>query len=371
MLLADLGAITCRAALAQANVDPALIGDVYYGNVSQSGIDTPYLARHVAIRSGVTIDAPALTVNRLCGAGFETLVQATKGINLGESEISIAGGCENMSFAPYVLRDIRQGTKFPNNLVLEDTLWASLTDQLYKMPMGATADKLGKKLGITREDCDKYALRSQLAWQNAQDNGWFKNEIVPVEIVGKKGTEIVSVDEHPRGGQATIEALQKLAPSFGASGITTAGNASGINDGAGTLIVASEAAVKKYNLKPLSRVVGWASVGVDPTIMGYGPVPAITKALKASGLKLDDMDLIEINEAFAAQYLACEKDLKNDRNKTNLNGGAIAMGHPTGASGSRIMSHISYELQRTGKKYGVGSACCGGGQGIAVILERA
>eukprot|EP00292_Cryptomonas_paramecium_P005410 CAMPEP_0113718024 /NCGR_PEP_ID=MMETSP0038_2-20120614/34925_1 /TAXON_ID=2898 /ORGANISM="Cryptomonas paramecium" /LENGTH=399 /DNA_ID=CAMNT_0000646031 /DNA_START=15 /DNA_END=1214 /DNA_ORIENTATION=+ /assembly_acc=CAM_ASM_000170 len=366
----DLGTIATNAAIKQAGIDPKIIDDVFFGNVSQSASDTPYLGRHVGLRAGIPVETPGLTVNRLCGSAFESVVQATKGILLGESKIVAAGGAETMSMAPYVLRDVRQGTKFPNNLVLEDLLWQNLNDLHVKMPMGATADKVAKQNGITREEADKYALRSQHLWQQAQDAGLFKEEITPVEVKGKKGPELVSVDEYPRGKLATIEAMQKLPPVFSKDGVTTAANASGINDGGGCLIVASEAAVKEHNLKPIARVVSWSSVGVDPTIMGIGPVPSIRNALKVAGLKIEDLDLIEINEAFAAQYLACEKQLGFDRNRANLQGGAIAIGHPTGATGSRVLGHLAYELRRTNKKYGVGSACCGGGMGIAVILER-
>jgi len=315
-------------------------------------------------------DIPGLTVNRLCGSGFETIVQGAKNIAAGESAIVACGGAENMSMAPYALRNVRTGTKFPNNLEMEDTLWSALNDQLIKMPMALTAEKLGEQFGITRAQCDEYALRSQHAWQKAQDAGRFKSEIAPVTIEGKKGPTTFEVDEHPRGGQATIEQLNKLASIFKKDGLVTAGNASGISDGAGMVLVASEEAVKKHNLTPLARVVGYSSVGVDPTIMGYGPVPAIQAALKAAGMKTSDLGLAEINEAFAAQYLACEKDLGLDRAICNTDGGAIAMGHPTGCSGSRIMAHLSYEMARRNVRYGVGSACCGGGQGIAILLEK-
>mmetsp|Transcript_15119 Transcript_15119/g.29830 ORF Transcript_15119/g.29830 Transcript_15119/m.29830 type:complete len:400 (-) Transcript_15119:362-1561(-) len=366
----DLGTVATKAAIAQAGCDPAIIGDIFFGNVSQTAIDTPYLARHVGIRAGIPIETPALTVNRLCGSGFESIVLAAKGIIVGESEVSVAGGAETMSMAPYALRDVRKGTKFPNNLVLEDTLWSALNDQHIKMPMALTAEKVGEKMGINRVECDEYALRSQHNWQKAQDEGRFAQEITPVEIVTKKGTTTFSVDEHPRGGAATIESLAKLPSMFKKDGLVSAGNASGISDGAGSLILASEDACKKHNLKPLSRIVAWASAGVDPSIMGYGPVPAIEKTLACAGLTLKDIDIIEVNEAFAAQYLACEKALGIDRTITNLDGGAIAMGHPTGCSGSRIMSHLTYELIRQNKKYAIGSACCGGGQGIAILIER-
>mmetsp|Transcript_25827 Transcript_25827/g.61242 ORF Transcript_25827/g.61242 Transcript_25827/m.61242 type:complete len:401 (-) Transcript_25827:102-1304(-) len=367
----DLGVIATIAALKQANLDPSLVDDIIFGNVSQTAKDTPYLARHVGIRSGMRLDTPALTVNRLCGAGFESIMQGAKNIAMGESEIVACGGAENMSMAPYALRDIRQGTKFPNDLTLEDSLWSALNDQYVKLPMALTAEKVGEQCGITREACDTYALRSQHLWQAAQDAGRFKEEITPVMIKDKKkGEYAFEMDEHPRGGKATIESLNKLPSMFKKNGLVTAGNASGISDGAGTIILASEEAVKKHNLTPLSRIVSYSAVGVDPTIMGYGPVPAVNNALKAAGLTMADLGQIEINEAFAAQYLACEKDLKINPEITNLDGGAVAMGHPTGASGSRIMGHLTYQLRANNIKYGVGSACCGGGQGIAIIIEK-
>eukprot|EP00286_Rhodomonas_abbreviata_P029603 CAMPEP_0181313078 /NCGR_PEP_ID=MMETSP1101-20121128/14053_1 /TAXON_ID=46948 /ORGANISM="Rhodomonas abbreviata, Strain Caron Lab Isolate" /LENGTH=400 /DNA_ID=CAMNT_0023420001 /DNA_START=60 /DNA_END=1262 /DNA_ORIENTATION=- len=367
----DLGVVSTIAALKQANLDPSLVDDVIFGNVSQTAKDTPYLARHVGIRSGMRMDIPGLSLNRLCGAGFESIVTGAKNICMGEAEIVACGGAENMSMAPYALRDIRQGTKFPNDLNLEDTLWSALNDQHIKMPMALTAEKLGEQCGITREACDAYALRSQHAWQAAQDKGLFKEEIAPVMIKDKKKGEVAfEVDEHPRGGKATIESLNKLKSIFKKDGLVTAGNASGISDGAGTVILATAEAVKKHNLTPLSRLVSYGVVGVDPTIMGYGPVPAVNNALKVAGLTMKDLNQVEINEAFAAQYLACEKDLGYDPNIANLNGGAVAMGHPTGASGSRIMGHLTYELRRNNNKYGVGSACCGGGQGIAIVIEK-
>mmetsp|Transcript_41997 Transcript_41997/g.65655 ORF Transcript_41997/g.65655 Transcript_41997/m.65655 type:complete len:380 (+) Transcript_41997:152-1291(+) len=367
----DLGVVSTLAALQQANLDPKLVNDVIFGNVSQTAKDTPYLARHVGIRSGISLEAPAVTLNRLCGSGFESIVTAAKGIAVGDSQISVAGGAENMSMAPYAVRDIRMGTKFPNDLNLEDTLWSALNDQYVKMPMALTAEKLGEQFGISRQQCDEYAVRSQHAWAAANEAGLFKDEICPVVIKDKKKGEIsFEVDEHPRGKAATIENMNKLPSIFKKEGLVSAGNASGISDGAGTLILASEEAVKAHGLKPLARVVSYASVGVDPTIMGHGPVPAIRKILELTGKKVEDIDQYEINEAFAAQYLACEKDLGLDRKITNVNGGAVAVGHPTGASGSRIMGHLTYEMHRNGTKTAIGSACCGGGQGIAIMIEK-
>jgi acetyl-CoA acyltransferase 2 len=277
-----------------------------------------------------------------------------------------------MSQAPMVIDGIsaRFGAALGKGLKAEDSLWAGLTDTYAGLPMGMTAEKLGAKYNITREQCDEYGLRSQQLYQKAAAAGIFKAEISPIEIKGKKGLETISTDENPRAN-AAIGDMQKLKPVFKEGGLVTAGSASGISDGAASLVVASEGAVKEQGLQPLSRIVAWSRVGCDPSIMGIGPVEAIREALKAAGLTLKDMDIVEINEAFAAQYLSCEKELGLDREKTNQNGGAIAVGHPLGASGGRILAHLTHELIRTGKKYAIGAACIGGGQGIAVILENA
>jgi acetyl-CoA acyltransferase 2 len=277
-----------------------------------------------------------------------------------------------MSAAPMVIDGIsaRFGAALGKGLKAEDSLWAGLTDTYAGLPMGMTAEKLGAKYNITRDQCDEYGLRSQQLYQKAASAGIFKAEISPIEIKGKKGLEIISTDENPRAN-AAIGDMQKLKPVFKEGGLVTAGSASGISDGAASLVVASEIAVKEHGLQPLSRIVAWSRVGCDPSIMGIGPVEAIREALKAAGLTLKDMDIVEINEAFAAQYLSCEKELGLDREKTNPNGGAIAVGHPLGASGGRILAHLTHELIRTGKKYAIGAACIGGGQGIAVILENA
>jgi acetyl-CoA acyltransferase 2 len=277
-----------------------------------------------------------------------------------------------MSQAPMVIDGIsaRFGAALGKGLKAEDSLWAGLTDTYAGLPMGMTAEKLGAKYNITRDQCDEYGLRSQQLYQKANTAGIFKAEISPIEIKGKKGLETISSDENPRAN-AAIGDMQKLKPVFKEGGLVTAGSASGISDGAASLLVASESAVKEQGLQPLSRIVAYSRVGCDPSIMGIGPVEAIREALKAAGLTLKDMDIVEINEAFAAQYLSCEKELGLDREKTNVNGGAIAIGHPLGASGGRILAHLTHELIRTGKKYAIGAACIGGGQGIAVILENA
>ncbi|KAI8871416.1 thiolase [Ramicandelaber brevisporus] len=367
----QLGGIAAKAVV-DALPQGAKVDSVIMGNVQQTSADGAYLARHVGLRAGLPIEVPALTVNRLCGSGFQSIINAVQEIRTGDSTLVLAGGSESMSQAPYALRDVRWGTRFGFDQKLEDTLAAGLVDSYPSPnPMGMTAEKLGAQYGITRQMCDEYALLTQKRWGAANEKGIFNAEIVPIEVKAKKGVELFAVDEHPRP-QSTIEALNKLAPVFKKdNGLVSAGNASGISDGAAALIVAGEEAVKKYGLKPLARIVSYHAVGVDPSIMGIGPAPAIRAALAKAGKKIEDMDLVEVNEAFAAQYLAVEKELGLNREKTNLNGGAIALGHPLGASGARIMTHLTHELQRTGKRYAVGSACIGGGQGIAIVIENA
>ncbi|XP_041436571.1 3-ketoacyl-CoA thiolase, mitochondrial isoform X1 [Xenopus laevis] len=365
----DLGEIAAKAALAAGKVSPEVVDSVIFGNVAQTASDAIYLARHVGLRAGVPIPVPALTVNRLCGSGFQSIVNGCQEIGLRESEIVMCGGSESMSQAPYAVRNIRFGTKLGADIKMEDILWAALTDSHIKIPMAITAENLGAKYGITREDCDKYAFQTQQRWKAAQDSGYFAAEMAPIELKSRKGPIKMEQDEHPRP-QTTLEQMAKLPPVFKKDGMVTAGNASGICDGAGVVLLASEEAISKHNLTPLVRIVAYHVSGCDPNIMGFGPVPAITEALKKSGLTLQDMDLVEVNEAFAAQYLAVEKALGLDREKTNVSGGAIALGHPLAASGSRIISHLTHELKRRGGKYGVGSACIGGGQGIAIILEN-
>lgn len=321
--------------------------------------------------AGLPVKTPALTINRLCGSGFQSVINAAQEILTGEAEIVLAGGTESMSQAPYALRGVRTGTRYGVDLKLEDTLANALVDSYpTKTPMGITAENLGKQYGITRQDCDEYALLSQQRWTEASKEHGFSAETTPVEVKIKKKTESFVTDEHPRP-QTTVESLAKLPSVFiKETGLVTAGNASGISDGAASLIVASEAAVKKHGLKPLAKILSWNYIGVEPSIMGIGPAPAIRSALSRAKLSLKDMDLIEVNEAFAAQVLAVAKELKLDPAQINENGGAIALGHPLGASGARILAHLSHALQRTKKKYAIGSACIGGGQGIALVLER-
>ncbi|XP_032115322.1 3-ketoacyl-CoA thiolase, mitochondrial [Sapajus apella] len=365
----DLSEFAAKAALSAGKVSPETVDSVIIGNVLQSSSDAPYLARHVGLRVGIPKEIPALTINRLCGSGFQSIVNGCQEICVKEAEVVLCGGTESMSQAPYCVRSVRFGTKLGSDTKLEDYLWVVLTDQHIKLPMAITAENLAVKYKISREECDKYALQSQQRWKAANDSGCFNNEMAPIEVKTKKGKQTMEVDEHARP-QTTLEQLQKLPPVFKKDGTVTAGNASGIADGAGAVIIASEDAVKKHNFIPLARIVGYFVAGCDPSIMGIGPVPAINGALKKAGLSLKDMDLVEVNEAFAPQYLAVEKSLDLDPSKTNVNGGAIASGHPLGGSGSRITAHLVHELRRRGGKYAIGSACIGGGQGIAVIIQN-
>ena len=365
----DLGVVAAKAALAQSGVSADAIGHVIFGNVLQSSVDAIYCARHIGLKAGIPITTPALTVNRLCGSGFEAIVQGAQQLLLGDHEAVLVGGTENMTQAPHVIRGGREGFAFGKSPQLEDTLWSALTDSYCNTPMAVTAENLAVKYGISRQACDEFALLSQQRWASAQERGIFKDEIEPVTLTSKKGSTSFEKDEHPRP-QTTLETLAKLAPVFKKDGVVTAGNASGICDGAAALVLTTAEFAQAKGLKPLARVVQWGVAGVDPSLMGIGPAPAIQSALARAGLKLSDMDRVEVNEAFAPQYLAVEKELGLDRAKTNVNGGAIALGHPLGASGARITAHLVYELARTGGRYAVGSACIGGGQGLAVVLER-
>jgi len=366
----DLAVIASKAALAQAGLAPEAIGHVIMGNVMQTSPDAIYCARHVGLKAGLPITTPALTVNRLCGSGFQAIINGAEQLLLGESEAVLVGGTENMTQAPHVLRGGRDGWPFGKAPQVEDALWSALTDSYCNTPMAVTAENLAQKYGISRQDCDAYALSSQQRWAAANEKGHFKDEIAPVEVQQKKTTVSFAVDEHPRP-QTTLEALAKLAPVFKKDGVVTAGNASGICDGAACLVLVTEELAKAKGLKPLARLVQWGVAGVEPKEMGIGPAPAIQSALARAELKLGDIDLFEVNEAFAPQYLAVEKELGLPRDKTNVNGGAIALGHPLGASGARITTHLVYELARRGGRYAIGSACIGGGQGLAVVLERA
>jgi len=363
----DLAVIASKGAFARTGTRPEWIDHVVMGNVQQSSVDAHYGARHVGLKAGVPVEVPALTVNRLCGSGIQAVLNGAQYIQLGEAGMVLAGGMENMSQVPHIIRGARSGLKLGQGK-LEDWLWEGLTDPYAGCSMAITAENCAEQYGITRHDSDVYALRSQQLAHQAWTLGIMKEEVVPVEVKTRKGVTLVEQDDHMRP-ETTMEILAKLPAAFKKDGVVTAGNASGIVDGAAALVIAGEDAVKSRGLKPLGRIVSWAAVGVDPALMGMGPAPAIRKALERANLSLGDLDLIEINEAFAPQYLACEKELGLDRDRVNVNGGAIALGHPLGASGARLLLTLLLELRRRGKKYGVASACIGGGQGIAMIVE--
>jgi acetyl-CoA acyltransferase 2 len=363
----DLGAAASKEAIRRAGTEPADFDHVIFGNVMQTSADALYGARHVGLKAGLPIETPAVTVNRLCGSGMESITQAAQRILLGEARVVLAGGMENMSQAPHVIRGARAGFRLGEGK-LEDSLLSGLFDTYCGFSMSETAENLAAEQGITRRASDEYALRSQQAAEAAFRAGHFKDEIVPVEVKKGKKTTVVMEDDHRRP-ETTIEVLESLQPAFRKDGIVTAGNASGIVDGAAAVVVTHAKIAKERGWKPLGRIVGWATAGVPPQIMGIGPVPAIQKALALTGLKLEQMDLVELNEAFAAQYLAVEKRLGLNRDRTNVNGGAIALGHPLAATGTRLVLSLLLELRRRGARYGVASACIGGGQGIAVIVE--
>jgi len=365
----DLAVHAAKAALAQSGVAAADIGHVIVGNVMQTSADAIYCARHIGLKAGVPIEVPALTVNRLCGSGFEAIIQGAHLMLLGDAEAVLVGGTENMTQAPHVLRGGREGFAFGKAPALEDSLWSALSDSYCNAPMAITAENLAVKYGISRDQCDEYALVSQKRWFDANAAGVFKDEIAPLDIVSKKATVSFATDEHPRP-QSTKETLAKLPPVFKKDGVVTAGNASGICDGASMLVLTTAEFAAKKGLKPLARLLQWGVAGVEPTLMGIGPAYAIPQALSRAGLTPADVDLYDINEAFAPQWLACQKHLEIPLDKINVNGGAIALGHPLGASGARITTNLVYSLQQKGKKIGVGSACIGGGQGAAVIVER-
>ncbi len=365
----DLAVHAAKAALAQAGAPAEDYGHVIVGNVLQSSADAIYLARHVGLRVGLPERVPAVTVNRLCGSGFEAIVQAAQRILLGETELVLAGGTESMSQAPHVVRGARWGIPLGQG-ALEDSLWSALTDSYTGLPMAMTAERLAEQYAISQDEVDAYSVLSQKRFAAAQEGGRLAEEIAPVELRGKKGPVQVARDEHNRP-DTTVEGLKKLPKVFKKDGVIHAGAASGICDGAGALVVASAEYARKKGLAPLARLAGWGVSGCDPKIMGIGPVPAIRAALSAWEWKLDDADLVEVNEAFAPQYLAVEKELGLPRERTNVDGGALAVGHPLGASGARITAHLVYELRRRapGKGRGIGSACIGGGQGIALLVE--
>ncbi len=367
----DLGVHAAKAALAQAGVKPEDIDNVVFGNVVQTSPDAIYLARHVGLKAGVPQHVPALTVNRLCGSGFQAVVDAALEMLAGHSECALVGGAESMSQAPHVARGLRFGVGLGKSPKLEDTLWEALTDSYTGLPMAMTAENLATKYGISQKEVDQYSVQSQKRFAAAQEGGRLADEIAPLDLPGKKGAVVnFARDEHNRP-ETTLQSLAKLPKVFKKDGVIHAGAASGICDGAGALVLATRPFAERKGLKPLGKLVGWGIAGCDPSIMGIGPAPAIRRGLERHAAKLGDFDLFEVNEAFAPQYLAVEKDLGLPRDRTNVDGGAIAVGHPLAASGARITAHLLYEMRRRGARRSIGSACIGGGQGIALFLESA
>jgi acetyl-CoA acetyltransferase family protein len=356
----ELGAIAARAAIARARLQPHDIDQVVFGNVLQTSSDAVYLARHVGLKAGIPYTTPALAVNRLCGSGFQAVISGAAMLAFEEADFVLAGGTENMSQAPHVIRGARWGIPLGAGN-MEDSLWSALSDSYCDLTMAETAENLAQRYGISREEADDFALESQHKTKAAQESMRLGDEITAID-------GILDRDEHPRG-DTTRKALTALKPAFRQDGVITAGNASGIADGAAAVVLTSAEKAAERGIKPLARIVSWGIAGCDPTIMGIGPVPAIRIALQRAGLTLDQINLIEINEAFACQYLAVEKELGLDRSIVNVNGGAIALGHPLGATGARITTTLLYELRRRKARYGIGSACIGGGQGIALLIE--
>lgn len=366
----DLGVEAGRGAIERAGIDAGTIDHTIFGNALQTSNDAIYLARHVGLRCGVPEEVPAITLNRLCGSGFQAVVSGAMEIMLGEAEVVLCGGTESMSQAPHVVRGARWGAQRlgPADGFYEDLLWEALTDKFAGCSMAMTAENLAEQYDISREEVDAYAARSQKLAHEAWEKGVYQDEITPVQVKTRKGERTFDRDEHLRP-DTTTESLAGLKPYFKEGGTVTAGNASGIGDGAAAMVVASADWARNNGVKPIARLISWGLAGVDPKVMGIGPAPASRHALEKAGLELDRMDLIEVNEAFASQYCAVEKELGLDREKVNVSGGAIALTHPLGASGARITVHLVHQLRRRGLRYGLGTACIGGGQGIALIVE--
>jgi len=362
----ELGAIAARAALARTGVDPGQIDHVVFGNVLHTSADAIYGARHVGLKAGVPVEVPALTVNRLCGSGIQAAISGAQMIQLREADIVLTGGMESMSQAPHVIRGLRGGLRLGQG-TLEDSLWEALTDTHCGCSMAVTAENCAAKYGISRQAQDEFALHSQSLAAAAWEAGRLAEEVVPVELTSRKGTDIFARDDHMRP-DTTLEGLSRLRAAFSTNGCVTAGNASGIVDGGAALVLASGEAVDRLGVTPLARLAGWATTGVEPALMGMGPAPATRKLLARTGLALADIDLFEINEAFAAQYLAVEQELGLPREKVNVNGGAIALGHPLGMSGTRLLLTLALEMRRRESRHGVAAACIGGGQGVAALV---
>ena len=365
----ELGKIVVEEAIKRANIKPDMIDEVIFGNVLQAGLGQN-VARQVAIHAGIPVEVPSYTVNKVCGSGLKTVALAAQAILAGDADIIVAGGTENMSQAPYLLKKARWGMRMGNGVIEDYMIHDGLWDIFGDTHMGITAENVAEKWGITREEQDQFSLRSQQRSEAAIKSGRFKDEIIPVSVPQRKGDpKIVDTDEHPRFG-STIEGMRKLKPAFKKDGTVTAGNASGINDGAAALVIMSKEKADELGIKPIATILSYASAGVEPSIMGTGPIPATRKALKKINMKVEDMDLVEANEAFAAQSLAVVKELGLDPAKTNVNGGAIALGHPIGASGARILVTLLYEMMKSDSKLGLATLCIGGGQGIAMVVKR-
>ncbi|MBV9720210.1 MAG: acetyl-CoA C-acyltransferase [Candidatus Eremiobacteraeota bacterium] len=364
----DLAVVAAEAAIARSGVPPEKIDEIVFGNVIQTSADAIYLARHVGLRAGVPVGVPALIVNRLCGSGLQAILSAAQSLALGTASYALAGGTENMSQAPHVVRGARKGFHLGQNVAFEDSLWTALTDSYGNTPMAITAENLAKKYGVSRAECDEFALTSQERALASQENGFFAEEIAAVEVPGPKGTTVrVEKDEGPRQG-LTMEKLAKLSARFAKDGVVTPGNASGITDGAAAIVLTTARQAKADGLTSMGRIVSGSVVGVDPSIMGIGPAFSIPKALERGGVAMRDLAVMEINEAFAPQVLACLRELGESGEKLNPHGGAIALGHPLGASGARLALTTLHELRARGGGYGIASACIGGGQGIAALF---
>ncbi|WP_053362649.1 thiolase family protein [Bacillus sp. FJAT-27251] len=363
----QLGAIATTEALKRSKVPASEIDQAFFGNVIHTSANSPYLARHVSLKSGIPEATPALTVNRLCGSGLQAVVSAAQAISLNEASGAVAGGAENMSMSPHVVRDLRFKTFKMGVPHFEDVLSATLMDQYCGLGMGITAENLAEKYQIGRPEQEEYALLSQSRAAQAKEKGILAKEITPV--LDEKGEVLLEEDEHPKP-DTNIEKLRKLRPAFKKDGSVTAATASGINDGAAAVVLGDDQLIAKHNIKPLAKIVSWGIAGVDPKYMGIGPVPATKQALERANLQMEDIDIIEVNEAFAVQVLSVRKELGIDLEKLNVNGGAIALGHPVGASGARLLLTLAYELQRSNKQFGLASLCIGGGQGISVVIEN-
>jgi len=364
----ELGVHAARGALERSQVTPDQVDHVVMGNVIQASGGDAYLARHVGLKVGCPFGVPALTVNRLCGSGLQAIVTAAQLVKLGEAEVVLAGGTESMSQQPHIIRGARWGLRFRQGQ-LEDNLWLALTDGYNNLPMAMTAENLAARHGISRKEADDFAYVSHMRAASARERGYFAEEIVPVPATTGRGKPVVVTEDEHIKSDTTVERLAGLPPAFQEDGVVTAGNASGINDGAAALVVTTRGRSRSLGVPPLGRIASWGVAGVDPDIMGIGPIPASRQALHRAGLEVKDLDLAEVNEAFAAQYLAVERELGLDRDKSNVNGGAVALGHPVGASGARLALTVLHELRRRQGRYGLAALCIGGGQGIAMVFE--